>query len=155
MKTDDRERNVLLNVLMILMTLAMPLFVDAQNNLEIKDLNQSFTFTNTYSINLTTNTNSEPISGFTAIATFNIDENGEGTIDFESYAVSYALTSTLVNVDYSKIQTTNGISYWNFGCTHSEKPEKIQMTIEINPESNSVQSFVVYNEGKEKAFVFY
>ncbi|MDB9931328.1 hypothetical protein OAD28_01230 [Flavobacteriales bacterium] len=151
MKTDYKERNVLLNVLMILMTLAMPFFVDAQNNLEIKDFNQSFTFTNTHSINLTTNTNSEPISGFTAIATFKIDENGEGTIDFKTAEFK----STLVNVDYSKIQTTNGISYWNFGCTHSEKPEKIQMTIEINPESNSVQRLIVYNEGKEKAFVFY
>ena len=42
MKTDYKERNVLLNVLMILMTLAMPFFVDAQNNLEIKDFNQCY-----------------------------------------------------------------------------------------------------------------
>ena len=129
----------------------MQKFSIAQNNLEIKDFNQSFTFTNTYNIQLETNTNSESISGITAIAAFKINENGEGTIDFKIVGFK----STLVKVDYSQIKITNGITYWNFGCMHSEKPEKIQMTLELNPKTSAVQRFVVYNEGKEKAYVFY
>ncbi len=36
-----------------------------------------------------------------------------------------------------------------------ERPEKIQITIEFNPKSNTLESFVIYKEGKEKAYVFY
>ncbi|MBB6680913.1 hypothetical protein H4O20_05605 [Aequorivita sp. 609] len=149
MKTKDKKSNIIIRAKLILLTIMTPLSVVAQNNLEIKDFNKSFTFNNSYNINLETNTNSETITDFTAIAKFDIDENGKGTVEFKTFK------STLVNVNYSQIKTTNGMTYWNFGCTHSEKPVKIQMTLEINPKSNAVQSFVVYNEGNEKAYVFY
>ena len=151
MKSVTRERMSVIKIIFFALTLSIPMFSNAQNNREIKDFNQSFTFNNTFYINLKTNTNSETISGINAISTFKIDENGEGTIDFKTVGFK----STLVRVDYSQVKTTNAITYWNFGCTHSEKPEKIQMTIEINPESNAVQSFIIYNEGKEKAYVFH
>ena len=131
--------------------LIVPMLSNAQIKREIKDFNESFTFTNNYNINLETNSHSETVSDFTAIAKFNIDKNGEGTIDFKTVGAK----STLVIVDYSQIKTTNGITYWNFGCTHSEKPEKVQMTLEFNPESNKIESFIILNEGKEKAYVFY
>ena len=149
MKIKDRKSNIILSTKIILLIIMTPFFVAAQNSLEIKNFNQSFTFNNTYNINLETNTNSETITDFTAIAKFDIDKNGKGTIEFKTFK------STFANVNYSQIKTTNGITYWNFGCTHSEKPVKIQMTLEIDPESNSVQSFFVYNEGDKKAFVFY
>jgi hypothetical protein len=98
-----------------------------------------------------TNTPSDTISGFTAIAKFSLDKNGNGKIDFKTEGAK----STMVNVDYSQIKTLNQMTYWNFGCTHSERPEKIQMTLEIEPESNTIKSFVIYNEKKKKAYVFY
>lgn len=151
MKSVIKKRMSIIKAIFFTLSLSIPLFSNAQNNREIKDFNQSFTFTNTHTINLETNTHSETISGFTSIAKFSIDKNGEGTIDFKTTGAK----STLVRVDYSQIKTLNQMIYWNFGCTHSERPEKIQMTIEINPESNTVESFVIYNEEKEKAYVFY
>jgi len=151
MKSITRKRKSVIKIIFFALILSIPIFSNAQIDREIKDFNQSFTFTNTYNINLGTNTNSETISGFTSIAKFSIDKNGEGIIDFELAGSK----STLVIVDYSQIKISNNMTYWNFGCTHSERPEKIQMTLEINPESNSIKSFVVYNEGKEKAYVFF
>lgn len=142
---------ILINVIYFTLLFCTPLFSIAQNKCEIKDFNKSFTFTNTHTIDLETNTDTETISGFTFIAKFSIDKNGQGTIDSKMVGAK----STLVRVDYSQIKKFNQMIIWNFGCTHNERPEKIQMTLEINPESNTIERFVIYNEAKRKAFVFY
>lgn len=152
MKSVITRRINLMQAICFTLLSVVPMFANAQNKREIKDFYQSFTFTNTYTIDLKANTHSENISGITFVVKFNIDKNGEGTIDSETKGFK---STTLVTVDYSQIRTFNQMIHWNFGCIHSERPEKIQMTIEINPESNKVESLVIYNEEKEKAFVFY
>ena len=149
MKPIIRKRKSVIKMMFFVLTILLPIICIGQNNREIKNFNQSFTFNNTYNIHLETNTNSDIISDFSSTAEFNINDNGEGTINFKTFK------TTSVRVDYSQIKTTNSITYWNFGCINEEKNEKIQMTVEINPETNTVQSFIVYNEGKEKAYVFF
>ena len=141
----------LLNAMCFTMFSLMPSISNAQSKLEIKDFNEAYTFTSTYTIDLKTNSHSETITDFTAIAKFNIDKNGEGTIDFTTLGVK----STSVLVNYSQIKNFNQKTYWNFGCTHSERPEKIQITLEINQGSNKIESLTIFNEGKENAYVFY
>jgi hypothetical protein len=150
-KSFMKIRLSLIELVSFILLLSIPIFSNAQSKHEIKDFNNSFTFTKTHTIDMETNTHSETISGFTAISKFSIDKNGNGKIDFKTEGAK----STIVNVDYSQIKTLNQMTYWNFGCTHSERPEKIQMTIEIEPESNTIKSFVIYNEKKKKAYVFY
>jgi hypothetical protein len=145
-KSVMKRRLRLIEFVSFILLLSIPILSNAQSKHEIKDFNNSFTFTSTYTIDMETNTNSDTMSGFTAIAKFSIDKNGNGKIDFKMEGAK----STIVNVDYSQIKKLNQMTYWNFGCTHSERPEKIQMTIEVEPESNSLKSFVIYNEKKKK-----
>ncbi len=139
-----------MKVICFTLLLSIPMLSNAQSEREIKDFNQSFTFTNTYQIDMKNNIQTDTISGINSIAKFSIDKNGKGTIDFKTEG----LKSTLVIVDYSRIKTFNQMIHWNFGCTHSERFEKMQMTIEINPESNTIKGFVIFNEVKEKAYFF-
>lgn len=150
-KSVMKRRLRIIELVSFTLLLLIPIFSNAQSKREVKDFNNSITFTNTHTIDMETNSHSETISGFTSIAKFNIDKNGNGKIDFKTEGAK----STIVYVDYSQIKTLNQMTYWNFGCTHSERPEKIQMTIEIEPESNTIKSFVIYNEKKKKAYVFY
>ena len=150
-KSVMKRRLRLIELVSFILLLLIPIFSNAQSKREIKDFNNSFTFTNTLTIDMETNTHSDTISGFTAIAKFSLDKNGNGKIDFKTEGAK----STIVNVDYSQIKTLNQMTYWNFGSTHSERPEKIQMTLEIEPKSNTIKSFVIYNEKKKKAYVFY
>lgn len=146
-----KKKLKLIELVSFTLLLLIPIFINAQIKREIKDFNNSITFTNTYTIDMETNTHSASISGFTSIVKFSIDKNGNGKIDFKTVGAK----STIVYVDYSQIKTLNQMTYWNFGCTHSERPEKIQMTIEIEPESNTIKGFVVYDEKIKKAYVFY
>lgn len=146
-----KRRLRLMELVSFILLVLIPIFSNAQSKREIKDFNNSFSFTNTHTIDMEAKTKSDDISGFTAVAKFSLDKNGNGKIEFKTEGAK----STMVKVDYSQIKTLNQMTYWNFGCTHSERPEKIQMTLEIEPESNTIKSFVIYNEKKKKAYVFY
>jgi hypothetical protein len=149
-----KRRLGLIELVRFILLLLIPIYSNAQSKREVKNFNNSFTFTNTYTINMETNTHSKNISGFISIAKFRIDKNGNGKIDFKTLQTEGEI-STIVYVDYSQIKIFNQITYWNFSCTHSERPEKIQMTLEIEPEANTIKSFVIYDEKQKKAYVFY
>jgi hypothetical protein len=149
MKSFIKKRLSIIKV--ICFTFSLPLFSNAQSVREIKDFNKSFTFTNTYQIDMINHIYSDTISDINSVAKFSIDKYGKGTIDF----TAKGLKSTLVTVDYSLIKLSNQKIDLNFGCTHSERPEKIQMTIGIDPESYQIKNFVILNEAKEIAYFFY
>jgi hypothetical protein len=128
------------------------MFSNAQIRREIKDFNQSFSFKNSYDINLETNTHTDTISNFNYSAKFNIDKNGEGIFDFTN---DISNSHTLARINYSQIKTSSKIKYLTFGGEHYEKGEIIMITMSINKESNIVEKLIIYNYKINKAYVFY
>jgi len=132
--------------------LLIPTFSNAQNSREIKQFNQSFSFSRTYTIDLETYTRSDSTSDFSFIATYNIDSNGEGTFDFYNQTLK---SKTQVKIKYSQIKKSNKMTYIILGGEHSARPEIIMVTMSIILESNAVDRLILTNAAQKKAFVFY
>jgi hypothetical protein len=139
--------------------------IDAQDQCEIKNFNQSFTFNNTFQVDAKNNNSTETSSGI-FIAKFTIDKNGAGSIDFKTEVVyldeiskepKKTANSTIVIVNKSEITKVEGRNtiYLAFHCTRINGPRGILITLEINSESNRIQKFYIFDESNEKMFFFY
>ena len=143
---------ITIKVICFALSLLISTFSSAQNRLEIKDFNQSFSFSHTYTVDLETNTRSDSTSDFTFNATYSIDSNGEGTFGFENQRLK---SKTLVNIKHSQIKKSNKMTYFILGGEHSARPEIIMVTISIILESNAVDRLIITNAAQKKSFVFY
>jgi hypothetical protein len=125
-----------------------------EDTTNIKNFNVSVDFLNTFNINLETNEMSDTISGFLSTAHFHVDSSGKGYIEFELYGVQ----STIAIIVSSEIYSYDDEVHLHFQCLHSERPERIQMTLQLENslplEREDIRRFVVLNEFAKKAFVF-
>ena len=126
-----------------------------EDKTNIKNFNVSIDFMNTFDINLETSKRSDTITGILSTAHFHTDSVGKGYIEFELFGVK----STIAIIVSSQIYSYGEELHFNFNCIHSERPERIQMTLQLENsvplERENVRRFVVLNEFSKKAFVFY
>jgi hypothetical protein len=141
--------------------------IDAQDRRDITDFNQSFIFNNTFQIHVKNNISisTEVVSGV-FVAKFTIDKNGIGRMEFVSEVIyldeiskesKKSSRTTILKVDDSQIKKidSRNITHWVFQCSRIESLGKLLITLEINPESSTVQRFIIFDESNEKTFFFY
>jgi hypothetical protein len=126
-----------------------------EDTTNIKNFNVSVDFLNTFDINLETNEMSDTISGFLSTVHFHVDSIGKGYIEFELSGVQ----STIAIIVSSEIYSYDNEVHFHFKCLHSDRPERIQMTLQLENnlplEREDIRRFVVLNEFSKKAYVFY
>ena len=101
--------------------------VTDEDTTNIKNFNVSIDFMNTFDINLETNEMSDTITGISSTAHFHTDSSGKGYIEFELFGVK----STLAIIISSEIYSYDDELHFHFKCMHSERPERIQMTLQL------------------------